>query len=138
MVAFDEVAVVIGGVTKGRNLRGKKTLICPYLSVANVQRGYFKLGRDYIAGAAKQTTNLASINMTQLRGFPLPVPPLDEQRRILEKLAELIARCNIWRDQLDRKAKLSVLLASVAISSLTGLEIEQDEKAALKALQKTN
>jgi type I restriction enzyme S subunit len=43
VTAFDEVAVVIGGVTKGRNLRGKKTLACPYLSVANVQRGYFKL-----------------------------------------------------------------------------------------------
>jgi len=214
VAAFDEVAVVIGGVTKGRNLRGKKTLICPYLSVANVQRGSFKLpslksieiaedertkylvhegdlliteggdwdkvgrtaiwrggvenclhqnhvfkarvpsdrllnewvelvfnsgvGRDYFAGAAKQTTNLASINMTQLRGFPLPVPPQDEQRRILEKLTELTARCNIWRDQLDKKAKLSALLASVAISNLTGLEFEQDEETAAKALQKTN
>lgn len=211
VTAFDEVAVVIGGVTKGRNLRGKKTLVCPYLSVANVQRGYFKLtglksieiaddeltkysvhegdlliteggdwdkvgrtaiwrggvqnclhqnhvfkarvpsdylltewvelvfnsgvGRDYFAGASKQTTNLASINMTQLRGFPLPVPPLDEQRRILEKLADLTAQCNTWRDQLDKKAKLSALLASVVVANLTGIDFEQNEDAAVKAPQ---
>lgn len=211
VTAFDEVAVVIGGVTKGRNLRGKKTLVCPYLSVANVQRGYFKLtglksieiaddeltkyavhegdlliteggdwdkvgrtaiwrggvqnclhqnhvfkarvpsdylltewvelvfnsgvGRDYFAGASKQTTNLASINMTQLRGFPLPVPPLDEQRRILKKLADLTAQCNTWRDQLDKKAKLSSLLASVVVSNLTGIDFEKNEDAAVKAPQ---
>jgi type I restriction enzyme S subunit len=35
---FDKLAVVIGGVTKGRNLRGRKVLSCPYLAVANVQR----------------------------------------------------------------------------------------------------
>ena len=43
VTAFDEVAVVIGGVTKGRDLRGKQVVVCPYLAVANVQRGYFKL-----------------------------------------------------------------------------------------------
>lgn len=204
VTAFAEVAVVIGGVTKGRNLRGKKTLICPYLAVANVQRGYFKLaglksieiaedeltkysvhegdlliteggdwdkvgrtaiwrggvhnclhqnhvfkarvpsnhllnewvelvfnsgvGRDYFAGAAKQTTNLASINMTQLRGFPLPVPPLDEQQQILKKLAELTAQCSTWRDQLGRKQALLALLAEAAVGALTGMAIEQQEQ----------
>ena len=211
VTAFDEVVVVIGGVTKGRNLRGKKTLVCPYLSVANVQRGYFKLtglksieiaedeltkyvlhegdlliteggdwdkvgrtaiwrggvqnclhqnhvfkarvpsdhllnewvelvfnsgvGRAYFAGASKQTTNLASINMTQLRGFPLPIPPLDEQRRILKKLADLAAQCNTWRDQLDKKTKLSSLLASVVVSNLTGIDFEKPKEAVVKAPQ---
>lgn len=93
------------------------------------------VGRDYFAGAAKQTTNLASINMTQLRGFPLPVPPLDEQRRILKKLAELTAQCNTWRDQLNKKAKLSALLASVVVANLTGIDFEQPEEAAVKAPQ---
>ena len=40
---FDKVAVVIGGVTKGRDLRGRDVVTCPYLAVANVQRGFFKL-----------------------------------------------------------------------------------------------
>lgn len=44
VIAFDQVAIVIGGVTKGRDLRDKQVVVCPYLAVANVQRGYFKLG----------------------------------------------------------------------------------------------
>lgn len=55
------------------------------------------LGRRYFEDAAKQTTNLASINMTQLRGCPLPLPPLAEQRRIVAKVDELMALC----DQLE-------------------------------------
>jgi len=36
--------------------------------------------KSYFLSCAKQTTNLASINMTQLRATPLPVPPLTQQR----------------------------------------------------------
>ena len=60
------------------------------------------LGRSYFEGASKQTTNLASINMTQLRSCPLPLPPTAEQRRIVARVAELTALC----DQLE--AQLSV------------------------------
>ncbi len=37
------VAQVRGGVTKGRNLDGKQTVMLPYLRVANVQDGYVRL-----------------------------------------------------------------------------------------------
>ncbi len=211
VTAFDEVAVVIGGVTKGRDLRGKRVVVCPYLSVANVQRGYFKLeslksieiaedelpkylvhegdlliteggdwdkvgrtaiwqggverclhqnhvfkarvpsaqllgewvqlvfnsdvGRDYFAGASKQTTNLASINMTQLRSFPLPIPPLEEQQRILDSLAALNVLCDEWRRQLKHRCDLASLFAAASVSALTGITIEQDEDTAVKAPQ---
>lgn len=201
---FDEVAIVIGGVTKGRNLRGRETLTYPYLAVANVQRGFFKLdglktidiapdelkkysvqegdlliteggdwdkvgrtaiwrggvaaclhqnhvfkarvpsdllmnewvelvfnsgvGRDYFAGASKQTTNLASINMTQLRGFPLPIPPLDEQRNLLKKLNSLTASALAWRQQLQRKQELAAALAVATVSAFTGITTIQPEE----------
>lgn len=207
IVPFDEVGIVIGGVTKGRNLRGRETITCPYLAVANVQRGFFKLqalktiqiavdeldkylvkegdlliteggdwdkvgrtaiwrgsvenclhqnhvfkvrvpseslmnewvelvfnsgvGRDYFAGASKQTTNLASINMTQLRSFPLPIPPLDEQRAILKKLESLIESCFKWRHQLHRKQVLASLLAGSTVAAFTGVAIEQDEERSI-------
>lgn len=203
-VAFDEVAIVIGGVTKGRDLRGRETLICQYLSVANVQRGYFKLdelktiqiakdelekykvakgdlliteggdwdkvgrtaiwpggiddclhqnhvfkarvpsdlllnewvelvfnsgiGRDYFAGASKQTTNLASINMTQLRSFPLPIPPTTEQRAILSRLSELTQLCVEWRKLLVRRQEMSSLLAQATVASLTGIDLVTEEE----------
>jgi len=201
---FDKVAVVIGGVTKGRDLRGRDVVTCPYLAVANVQRGFFKLatlktiqigkeelnkylvkegdlliteggdwdkvgrtaiwqggvenclhqnhvfkarvpsssllnewvelvfnsgvGRDYFAGASKQTTNLASINMTQLRSFPMPIPPLDEQREILAKLDALTEQAVVWQEQLERKQRLASLLSSATVAAFTGIAIEQQEE----------
>lgn len=201
---FDKVAVVIGGVTKGRDMRGRDVVTCPYLAVANVQRGFFKLtdlktiqigkdelnkylvkegdlliteggdwdkvgrtaiwrgavenclhqnhvfkarvpsscllnewvelvfnsgvGRDYFAGASKQTTNLASINMTQLRSFPMPIPPLDEQRVILEKLDALMALAGSWREKLERRQSLASLFADATVAAFTGIAIEQEEE----------
>jgi type I restriction enzyme S subunit len=40
-----------------------------------------ELGKRYFARAAKQTTGIASINMTQLRGAPVRLAPIDVQRR---------------------------------------------------------
>lgn len=44
-------------------------------------------GKRYFLKAAKQTTGIASINMTQLRGFPLLVPPLSLQREFAAQVA---------------------------------------------------
>jgi len=52
------------------------------------------VGRQYFENASKKTTNLASINMTQLRNCPFPIPPVDEQDRILKKVNELNALCD--------------------------------------------
>lgn len=210
---FDKVAVVIGGVTKGRDLRGREVMTCPYLSVANVQRGFFKLtelktiqigaeelnkylvqegdlliteggdwdkvgrtaiwrggvdnclhqnhvfkaripsssllnewvelvfnsgvGRDYFAGASKQTTNLASINMTQLRSFPMPIPPLEEQRAVLTKLDALTEQTSVWREQLERKQRLASLLTGATVAAFTGITIEQEDVAHLPETEAT-
>ena len=44
-------------------------------------------GKRYFLKSAKQTTGIASINMTQLRGFPLLVPPLATQRDFAHKVS---------------------------------------------------
>lgn len=43
-------------------------------------------GKLWFQNAGKQTTNLASINMTMLRAFPVPVAPMAEQLEILEQI----------------------------------------------------
>jgi type I restriction enzyme S subunit len=48
---------------------------------------------------SKQSTNLASINSSQLKKFPVLVPPLDEQEMILKKL--LAADGNISKLEFD-------------------------------------
>lgn len=44
-------------------------------------------GRAYFQLTAKQTTNLASTNSTTLRAFPVVLPPVTEQRVILDEVA---------------------------------------------------
>jgi type I restriction enzyme, S subunit len=57
--------------------------------------GYFSvymgspMGKAYFLKIAKQTTNLASINSTQLKQMPLPLPSLDEQL----SLVKLVSCC---------------------------------------------
>lgn len=162
---LETVSEIASGVTKGRKLRGKKTVEAPYLRVANVQDGYLDLenvkpievlpddvekyrlepgdivlteggdpdklgrgavwrgqiegcihqnhifrvranpellvpeylsallgsprGKRYFLRAAKQTTGIASINKTQLRGFPVLLPPLRLQQKFKRWVGEV-------------------------------------------------
>lgn len=54
-----------------------------------------KRGKQYFLAAAKQTTGIASINMRQLKSFPLLIPPLDLQQQfvsIVERVAAMVER----------------------------------------------
>jgi type I restriction enzyme, S subunit len=44
-------------------------------------------GKRYFLGCSKQTTNLASINSTQLKDMPVILPPITEQRKIMGALS---------------------------------------------------
>jgi len=177
---LDEVSEIVSGVTKGRKFNGKKTILVPYMRVANVQYGNIdtndvqeievletdiekyrlekgdillteggdpdKLGRGavwkgeiepcihqnhifrvrafkdclfpeylsaligsesgkrYFLKAAKQTTGIASINKTQLRNFPVLIPPNELQKeylRIISKYQALIEKQNNERSDFN-------------------------------------
>lgn len=59
-------------------------------------------GRAYFQSCSKQSTNLASINSTQLKQFPVPLPPLAEQQIIADILST-------WDEALE---KLDALIAA--------------------------
>jgi len=160
-----DVAEIVSGVTKGRNLTGKTTRTVPYLAVANVQDKFLNLanvkeieateeevrryrlqkedlllteggdpdklgrgtlwkdelpecihqnhvfrvrltadtltplflnwligsqrGKTYFLRSAKQTTGIASINMTQLRSFPLVLPPMSLQEEFGQRIGAI-------------------------------------------------
>lgn len=44
-------------------------------------------GRAYFLSCSKQSTNLASINSSQLKAFPVPLPPIWEQEAIISRLS---------------------------------------------------
>lgn len=195
---FGEIADISGGVTKGRNLAGRKTANYPYLRVANVQRGYLDMkvmknieipveelekyrlvigdvllteggdwdklgrsaiwrgeieiclhqnhifrarplddglrsrwltlytnspwGRRYFEGASKKTTNLASVNMTQLRHCPIPVAATEVQDRILAKVDQLMALCDELDAAQTRKRETRARLNNAALDRLLSAE----------------
>lgn len=191
---FGNLTNIVGGVTKGRKLAGRKTAFFPYLRVANVQRWFvdidvmkeieipieelekYKLktgdlliteggdwdkvgrtavwegqidnclhqnhvfrarlfvgdlnrdwlvlainspvGREYFANSSKQTTNLASINMTQLKHFPMPVPSAEEQKRIVAKVDQLMALCDVLEAKLNQAQQHSEKLMEATVRQL--------------------
>ena len=191
---FGDLTEIVGGVTKGRKLAGRKTAFFPYLRVANVQRWFVDLnvmkdielpieelekyrlqigdlliteggdwdkvgrtavwggqienclhqnhvfrarlfegnlsrdwlvlainspvGREYFANSSKQTTNLASINMTQLKHFPMPVPPAAEQKRIVAKVDQLMALCDELETKLNQSQQHSEKLMEATVRQL--------------------
>lgn len=51
-----------------------------------------RYGKQYFLKCSKQTTNLASINSTQLKGFPVLIPALEEQVQIVSHIDDLLAK----------------------------------------------
>lgn len=66
------------------SVRANKDLVNPLFLSALSGSGY---GRTYFLGCAKRSTNLASINSSQLKSFPVVFPPLPEQDRIANILS---------------------------------------------------
>lgn len=58
-----------------------------YVTTSNVGRSYF----DY---TAKKTTNLASTNSMTILQFRLPIPPIDEQQKIIQYLNLTVEELN--------------------------------------------
>ena len=76
------------------------------------------VAREYFAKSSKQTTNLASINKTQLRGCIIAIPPLAEQHRIVAKVDELFALCDGLKERLAQAQNTQNLLAGVVAHAL--------------------
>lgn len=64
-------------------VRANENILSPEFFSFQAESSY---GKRYFLSCAKQTTNLASINSSQLKKFPLLLPPLIEQREIVSLL----------------------------------------------------
>jgi type I restriction enzyme S subunit len=75
-------------------------------------------GKKYFLRSAKQTTGIASINMTQLKGFPLLVPPIALQQTFATRIQAIEALKATHRTAL---AQLDALFASLQQRAFTGV-----------------
>lgn len=74
-------------------------------------------GKKYFLRSAKQTTGIASINMTQLRGFPLLVPPMPLQLEFASRLEDLVS---IRSRQTNALEEMDCLFASLQHRAFRG------------------
>ena len=56
-------------------------------------------GKAYFLKCSKQSTNLASINSSQLKGFPVLLPPIEEQKAITDLLST-------WESAIEKTERL--------------------------------
>ena len=63
-------------------------------------------GRRYFLSCAKQTTNLASINSSQLKAFPIPLPSLETQAEIASCAAAINAKIKLLETKRREHKKL--------------------------------
>ncbi len=78
-------------------------------------------GQQWFERHGKQTTNLASINLTTLRAFPVPAPPLSEQRELVAELDVLLRGYERLCAEVDRAdAHAALLRRSILSAAFTG------------------
>ncbi len=84
-------------------------------------------GKTWFQNAGKQTTNLASINMTMLRIFPVPLGPAAEQRELLSQLESQIENLNRQEQAVELGLKQSVAQRkNILKAAFSGQLVPQD------------
>lgn len=96
-------------------------------SIAQIRSGLFPyylcyflqspFAMDYLILNAKGTAQLG-IYLNKLKVLPVPVPPIEEQKRIVEKIDQLMLLCDKLEVERDQKNKLQLQINSAAINKL--------------------
>jgi type I restriction enzyme S subunit len=73
-------------------------------------------GKDYFIREGKQTTNLASINMTKLSAFPVLIPPIAEQRRIVAEVDRRLSIVGEVEAEVDANMKRAQALRQAVLT----------------------
>lgn len=84
-------------------------------------------GKRWFDRGGKQTTNLASVSKATLRAFPVPIPPLAEQRRIVataESYLSIIEAIEVMVQADEQRA--AALRTSILAGAFTGKLVSQD------------
>jgi len=95
-------------------VRANRAVLLPEFLAYLVQSPY---GRSYFLTVAHKTTNLACINATKLKAFPVPLPPRDEQREIVSILETIDRKISVHK---RKRATLQELFKTLLHQLMTG------------------
>lgn len=78
-------------------------------------------GQQYFQRHGKQSTNIASINQAVLRSLPVPLPPANEQARVISKISEIQSHTRRAREALsDLPALIETLRQRILAAAFRG------------------
>lgn len=73
-------------------------------------------------------TGQPNVNATDLGNLIIPLPPIDEQRRIVDKIEELFELCDEWKKEVEYQEKnIQLLREKIFSDALNGLLVDQKE-----------
>lgn len=81
------------------------------------------------------TTQQVELNTTTVRALPIPVPPLEEQSRIVAKVDELMALCNQLEVQQQKRRTLQNQLRQASLQAVATSQSPQELQDSWKRLQ---
>jgi type I restriction enzyme S subunit len=84
--------------SKNIRLRLRRQVICPALANYALILG----GQRHFKQNAQQVVGMASISQPQIGAFPLRLPPIAEQRRLVAKLEEILAKVDACQKRLEK------------------------------------
>lgn len=88
-------------------------------------------GKRFLLLSSKQSTNLASINSTQLKSFPIPCPTITEQRKILDAIHENDRNISIEEAHLNKLKLYKVGLMHDLLTGKVPVGTELEEPATI-------
>ncbi|MCB9036694.1 MAG: restriction endonuclease subunit S [Lewinellaceae bacterium] len=98
--------------------------------ISNAFVGYFsqtQTAKKYFYGKAKQTVNLASINLTVLSNLPLPIPSEEEQGLIVQEIESRLSVCDHMEQEIETALQKSeALRQSILKKAFEGRLVPQD------------
>ena len=84
-------------------------------------------GRGWFQANGRQTTNLASLNLNTLKRFPVPAPPLEEQRRIVTEVEQQLSLIDAMHRSIEAaKRRSAALRRSILERAFRGELVPQD------------
>ena len=111
-------------------VRPETNILNPYF--LSLQAGS-RYGKQYFLSCSKQTTNLASINSTQLKNFPVKIPPINEQKEIVRIVTLLLENLQQVKEAaesvIDKIETMKKTILSRAFRGELGTNDPADESA---------
>lgn len=84
-------------------------------------------GRKWFEEHGRQTTNLASLNLTTLKRFPVPAPPLNQQRRVVAEIEQRLSVIDAMATTIVAVQKRSIALRRAVLDrAFRGELVPQD------------